>query len=103
MTTPVPPTHHDALTQYRLEMIEDTLKAVAENLERLSTLEMHHLETREAMSRAFDAITKIESRVHSMEMELPTLKLARGWVITGVVGCIGLFGTLLMNVIIVSH
>lgn len=80
-------------------MIEKTLQAISENLERLAALEQKHLETREALNRAFDAIKVTETeiktadeRVRKIELELPTLKLIRGWVIAGVVGCAGLLG-----------
>ena len=80
-------------------MIEKTLQVIAENLERLATLEQKHLETREALNRAFDAIKVTETeikttdeRVRKIELELPTLKLIRQWVIAGVVGCAGLLG-----------
>jgi len=86
------PTGSDALTQYRLEMIEKTLQAISDNLERLATLEQKHLETREALNRAFDAIKGVEERTRKIELELPTLKLIRGWVIAGVIGCAGLLG-----------
>jgi hypothetical protein len=82
----------DALTQYRLSMIETTLKTVSETLARLATLEARHGETREAQGRAFDVLEKLDGRLKHVEMELPTLKLVRSWVIGGVIGC----STLLM-------
>lgn len=96
---PAPANSPDALTQYRLAMIEDTLKAIAENLERLAALEQKHLETREALGRAFDAIKANETRVRSIELELPTLKLIRGWVIAGVIGCASLLGMALFKLL----
>ena len=89
----------DNLTNYRLEMIEQTLKAVNENLERLAALEAKHIETREAVGRSFDEIDRTNKRIDNqderlreVELEMPTLKLIRGWVITGVLGVIGLLG-----------
>lgn len=82
----------DALTQYRLTMIEDTLKQIADNLERLAALEQKHLETRDAVGRAFDAIEKVDHRVRHVELEMPTLKLVRAWVIAGVLGTLSLLG-----------
>ena len=91
---PPPPANAtaDQLTQYRLSMIEDTLKAMTENLERLVALEQKHLETREALGRAFDTVEKMDGRVHSIELEMPTLKLVRKWVMAGVVGILSLLG-----------
>lgn len=90
--TPAAVQPSDALTQYRLGMIEKTLQAISENLERLATLEQKHLETREALNRAFDAIKGVEDRTRKMELEMPTLKMIRGWVIAGVIGCASLLG-----------
>lgn len=82
----------DALTQYRLTMIEKTLQAISENLTKLASLEQKHIETREAIERAFNALEKHDTRIKSIETEMPTLQLVRGWVITGVVGILGLVG-----------
>ena len=91
-TPPTPAQGSDALTQYRLAMIEQTLKAISDNLERLATLEQKHLETREALGLAFDAIEKVDHRMRKIEVEMPTLRLIRAWVIAGVVGCATLLG-----------
>lgn len=90
------------LTQYRLTMIENTLKAISENLERLARLEQKHLETREAVGRAFDAIDKIDERVRSVELEMPTLKLIRKWVVTGVLGIVSMLGVALFKLFTIS-
>lgn len=92
----------DTLTQYRLKMIEDTLKQIAENLERLAALEQKHLETRDAVGRAFASIEKVDLRVRHVELELPTLKLIRTWVIGGVLGSISLLGITLAKVFTIS-
>lgn len=86
------------LTQYRLEMIEETLKAMRENLVQLTALEQKHLETREALERAFKEIRTNDERVRVIEVEMPTLKLIRGWVIAGVVGCAALLGVTMFKI-----
>jgi hypothetical protein len=94
------PNHSNSeLTQYRLGMIEKTLEAISENLQQLAQLEQKHLETREALNRAFAQIESQDSRVRKLEIEMPTLKLIRGWVITGVVGCTGLLGITLFKLV----
>lgn len=80
------------LTAYRLEMIENTLEALAENIRQLTTLEQKHLETRESLNRSFKAIEAIEKRTRDIELELPTLKLVRGWIIAGVLGIMSMLG-----------
>lgn len=82
----------DQLTQYRLSMIEKTLQAISESLERLATLEQKHLETREALNRAFTQIDIQDGRLRNIETEMPTLTLVRGWVLAGGIGIIGMLG-----------
>lgn len=83
------------LTQYRLSMIEQTLHAISDNLTKLAALEQKHIETRDALGRAFIAIDGHDERIRGMENEMPTLKLVRGWVISG---CIGILGLLAVSV-----
>lgn len=92
----------DQLTQYRLEMIEKTLKAISDNLTKLAALEQKHIETREAVGRAFDALEEHDTRIRAVEIEMPTLKLSRKWVFAGVLGIIGLLGVTLFKVFTIS-
>lgn len=93
-----PPNDPDALTQYRLGMVEKTLEVVGQNLERLATIEQRHVETRDGLARVVELNAKLDDRVRSIELELPTLKLIRGWVIAGVIGCAGLLGVTLYKI-----
>lgn len=110
----------DQLNEHRLGAIEDALKSISDSLQKLAALELKHLETREALGRAFDQIDDKEQRLRVVELEMPTLKkiedhekrmreieiqmptlaLVRGWVITGVIGIIGLFGMALFKMLI---
>ena len=90
------------LTQYRLQMIEDTLKAIRDNLGTLAALEQKHLQTREALERAFSTIGKIDERVRKIEHEIPTLTLVRKWVIGGVIGIISMLGLMLFKIFTIS-
>jgi hypothetical protein len=87
----------DALTQYRINMIESTLEAVRENLVKLAQLEQKHLETKESLTRAFDSMNDINNRLREIEHEMPTLKLVRGWVIAGFIGILSLLGIALFK------
>lgn len=87
----------DNLTQYRLGMIEKTLEAIRDNLTQLAQLEQKHIETREALGRAFEQINSQDVRLRGMEQEMPTLRLVRGWVISGVIGIMGLLGVTLFK------
>lgn len=84
--------HGTSITDYRLGMIEKTLESLADNIKQLTTLEQKHLETREALTRSFKAIDLLDSRLRLVELEMPTLKLVRKWIIAGVMGILGLLG-----------
>lgn len=90
------------ITTYRLGMIEKTLESLADNIKALTTLEQKHLETRESINRSFKAIEAIEARTRAIEVEMPTLKLVRGWVITGILGILGLLGVALFKLFTIS-
>lgn len=92
----------EALTQYRLEMIENALRSISETLAKLATLEQKHIETREAIERAFDAIADKDKRLRDIETEMPMLKMVKGWVITGVIGIIGLLATAIFGLFHIS-
>lgn len=90
------------LTQYRLTMIEQTLHAISDSLVKLAALEQKHVETRSAIERAFTSIASLDLRIRSMESEMPTLKMARGWVISGCVGILGLLAISLFKLFKIS-
>lgn len=92
------PNTPSSITDYRLSTIEQTLRVVSENLERLAAIEQRHIETREAMGRLMTNHDKLDDRVRSVELEMPTLKLIRGWVIAGVIGCAALLGLTLFKI-----
>ena len=99
MTTP---DQNHELTQYRLKSIEDTLAAIGDSIRQLTALEQKHLETRQALERAFDSIGKVDDRVRDIELELPTLKLIRGWVIGGVISVVSLLGIGVMKLVTIT-
>lgn len=92
---PNDPSHADPLVNYRLEMIEKAISTLSENVTKLTGLEQKYQSGQEAMFRAFASIERHDTRLVAIESELPTLKLARGWVIGGVIGVIGMNGAML--------
>jgi hypothetical protein len=84
----------DILLSYRVQSLEkdrdedrrefkEAVKSIDASLQTLARLEQRHLETREGLERAFSAITNQESRVKAIELEMPTLKMVKGWIISG--------------------
>lgn len=100
--TPRAPHTDDPLTIYRLAMLEDTMKQVAETLTKMATLDQRVIDAQAAMtgmrSEWSGRDADKESRLRTIELEMPTLKLIRGWVISGVVACAGLLGVTLYQV-----
>ena len=102
MHQPVPPVQHDALTSYRLEMIEKTLASMSDSVKQLVSLEQKHIETRQAIERAFDELKDHDKRIRDVEQEMPTMKLTRGWIIGGVMGVFGIMGIQLFKLMFAS-
>jgi hypothetical protein len=79
----------------RLDRVEETLRAMSDAVTRLVRVEERHVETREALERAFKEIAvrddrakgveaDHEERIRKIEAEMGTVKLARNWVIGAV-------------------
>ena len=101
MTEPTtPPAGLDDLTSYRLQRIESTLETVSDNLRQLTQLEIKHSETREALGRAFEELASQSKRIKDMELEMPTMRLTRGWIIAGVIGVISIVGVAALRIAI---
>jgi chromosome segregation ATPase len=90
----------DKLTQYRLAAIEETLSAIRDSLAQLTALEQKHHETRQALDRAFSSIKSQDERIKSIELEIPTLKLTRGWILSVVVGVGALLGAAIFKLVV---
>lgn len=92
----------DALTQYRLDMIDKTLQAIQKTLADQQAMLQKQGDMKEALGRAFIEIKTQNDRLTTIELEMPTLKLIRGWIIAGVVGCISLLGMTLFKVLTIQ-
>ena len=88
------------LITYRLDAIERAINSVSDSMQKLVVLEQKHIETRESIDRAFKMLHTIDKRVVAVESEIPTLKLVRGWVITGTIGILSLVGIAVFQIIL---
>ena len=90
--------------------IKTAVKSIDTSLKTLTTLEVHHSQTRDAVGRAFSEIERLgggvikdhEDRLRGIEADLPTMRLVRNWVIAGVLSCTTMVGVALVGMVIVS-
>ena len=80
--------------------IRDSTKEIAASLQILTTLQQMHSQMQTDVLRAFINIKDHEDRIRLVENDMPTVRLARGWVITAVVGVIGLIGVGMLSLIL---
>lgn len=95
--------------------LKESQQAISNSLERLVRLEEQHVETREAITRAFGAIEKISVSAHELRMQVPMnldprlreieanmpgLVEMRRWVTAGVVSVVGLIGAAIIGGVI---
>lgn len=95
--------------------LKDSQQAISNSLERLVRLEERHVETREAITRAFSAIEKIAAGMHELRMQVPAnldprlreieasmpgLIEMRRWMTAGVLSVVGLIGAAIIGGII---
>ena len=90
----------ERLINYRLHVIENAIKAMADGINKLANLEQRHTETRESLERAFKTLEKHDTRIRAVEQEMPTMKLTRGWIVAGVVGVFAMVGVGIMKLVI---
>lgn len=83
-----------------VDEVKNAVKSIDQSLRTLASLEVKHEETRNGLNRAFGSISDHETRMRTIETEMPTLKLVRGWVIAGVLGIMGILGLAIMHLLI---
>ena len=82
--------------------VSSAVKSIDSSLKTLTSLEIHHNQTRDAVGRAFTNIEDHEGRLREIESDLPTMRLVRNWVIAGVLGCTSLVGVAVAGMVIIS-
>lgn len=97
----------EKVLEFRLESLEravdeinHAIKSIDQSLRMLATLEVRHSETRDALSRAFASLTKIEDRLAIIERDLPMLREARGWLIAGAASVVAAVGLAVIGLVI---
>ncbi len=85
----------NSVTEFRLGRIDETLTQIGQTLDRFARLEERHVASDAAMARAFAELKEQDDRLTAIEQEMPTLKLARGWMIALMTGSCGLLVSIL--------
>ena len=101
---------NNILLEYRVTNLEavvvdvrNSVRSIDASLKSLTRLEDNHAQTRETMSRVFEALEDHNKRIRTIENELPILKLIRNWVISGVIGAVSLAAVSVYNTIDMDH
>lgn len=80
--------------------IKRAVKSIDQSMQAMVRLEAHHAETRDSVARAFKAIEDQGARLRKLEEEAPKMRLVAGWVVTWVVGIVGLVGVALIGLVL---
>lgn len=103
-----------AQDSHRLETVEravadirDAVGQIADAMVKIARLEERHQETRESLGRAFERIEAVERAQSDQRVELVTLKAqikpleeSRGWMVTAMLGTIGLVGAAALSLVL---
>ena len=91
-----------SVIEYRLDSLEavvgevrDAVQGVHASLLKLATLEEKHL-------GYVEELKDHEVRLRAIEVEIPTLKMVRRWIIGGVTGMLALSGIALLNLLFIA-
>jgi len=74
-----------------VERVSTAVESIDESLKTLTRLDVRHEETSKAVERAFEVCRDHETRMRSVEAEMPTLKLVRRWALAGMATFAGAF------------
>ena len=83
-----------------VERVSTAVESIDESLKTLTRLDMKHEEANKSIDRALVSIKDHETRIHGVELEMPTMKLVRGWVVTGAIALVGLMGVSIVNLVL---
>lgn len=78
-----------------LAAVQESMSQLASTLlQRLARLEERDLNTTEAVNRAFETISKHDSRLQALERSQPLQKMTSTWVINAAWACVGVVAAL---------
>lgn len=92
-------------TQHHRELLvrqEGIQKSTAESLQKLVLLEERHIETRQALDRAFGAIKSVQVEVDAIREQMPQLLESRKWLIACFVGIVAMVGVAAFRLVFIA-
>ncbi len=106
-----------SMTEYRLTAAERAIAQLSEAtskivdvLAALSRLEERHVETRDALSRAFNEVSEVKREVSSIRIqverlngEVVPLKESRQWMVAGLLGVVALVGAAVIGLVLIQR
>lgn len=91
-----------SVVEASLGRIEDAISQIAETMHMLTRLETQHEATAQAVGRVFDKTDNLEARIEAIEVVMPGLKETRSWIVSGVIGVMGLLGVSVLGLVLVA-
>lgn len=82
-----------------IQDIRDSYVRIADAIERLVVLETQHVETREALARAFKECEKLDERLKAIERHMPIVHLIVYGAGAAVIGALGAIGMALLKLV----
>lgn len=92
--------HRVGAVEGAVHKIADAMDRFAKTTEQLARLEERHVETRQAMERAFGEIGKLDVRTDAIEARLPPLEETRSWVVRGLIGVMCVVGMAVLKLVV---
>ena len=80
--------------------LRDSQKEISQSLSRLVALEERHIETRNALGRAFDSIDNTDKRLDIVERQLPALIEFKSIIFKCLVGIVVIVGSSIVGLVI---
>lgn len=97
----------DEVLEYRVNALEssvneikDAVKGIDRSLNSLCLLEERHIETKQALERAFGKLEKQDGRIQEIESNMPSLKEVRDLIKKGILGILAIVGVGIVGLIL---
>lgn len=91
-----------ALVEKEQAEFHEVITDIRDILEKLVRLEERHTESREALGRAFVELQANRKDIDAIKIALPPLQETRKWVVSGIIGLVGMVLVALVGMVIIN-